>query len=199
MATSAQIRQQLVEALELDLIGPGWDDVARRHERLPQPPSIWYTTGFLVPNSFQEEAGKPPEGDAPSNADQGGEDPSNDAAICQEEREGDDDASGSQEESSSKRNWFPSSAGLSLIVEKGSEIEVVVTWEDYRLSRVQTTRAGAGNPSGRCAPCGLTSWVPAPMSPWSPTRKACVCVGSPGAPPASSATRLISTPSRCSC
>jgi hypothetical protein len=35
MATSAQIRQQLVEALQLDLIGPGWDDVARRHERLP--------------------------------------------------------------------------------------------------------------------------------------------------------------------
>ena len=25
MATSAQIRQQLVDALELDLIGPGWD------------------------------------------------------------------------------------------------------------------------------------------------------------------------------
>ena len=131
MATSAQIRQQLVEALELDLIGPGWDNVARRHERLPQPPSIWYTTGFLVPNTFQEEAGRPPEGDAPSNADQGGEDPSNDAAIRQEEREGDDDASGSQEESSSKRNWFPSSAGLSLIVEKGSEVEVVVTWGDY--------------------------------------------------------------------
>jgi hypothetical protein len=131
MATSAQIRQQLVEALELDLIGPGWDNVARRHESLPQPPSIWYTTGFLVPNAFQEEAGRPPEGDAPSNADQGGEDPSNDAAIRQEEREGDDDASGSQEESSSKRNWFPSSAGLSLIVEKGSEIEVVVTWGDY--------------------------------------------------------------------
>ena len=87
--------------------------MARRRERLPQPPSIWYTTGFLVPNTFQEEAGRPPEGDAPSNADQGGEDPSNDAAIR-------------QEESSSKRNWFPSSAGLSLIVEKGSEIEVRV-------------------------------------------------------------------------
>ena len=52
MATSAQIRQQLVDALQLDLIGPSWDDVARRHERLPQPPSIWYTTGFLVPNTF---------------------------------------------------------------------------------------------------------------------------------------------------
>ena len=131
MATSAQIRQQLVEALELDLIGPGPDHLARSHERLPQPPSIWYTTGFLVPNTFQEEAGRPQEGDIPSYADQAGEDPSNEAAIRQEEREGDDDATGSQEESSSKRNWFPSSAGLSLIVERGSQIEVTVTWGDY--------------------------------------------------------------------
>ena len=131
MATSAQIRQQLVDALALDLIGPGWDDMARRHEKLPQPPSIWYTTGFLVPNTFQEEAGRPPEGNAPSYADQAGEDPSNDASIRQEQREGDDDATGSQEESSSKRNWFPSSAGLSLIVEQGSQIEVTVTWGDY--------------------------------------------------------------------
>jgi hypothetical protein len=35
------------------------------------------------------------------------------------------------EESSSKRNWFPSSVGLSLIVEQGSQIEVTVTWGDY--------------------------------------------------------------------
>ena len=104
MATSAQIRQQLVDALQLDLIGPGWDDMARRHEKLPQPPSIWYTTGVLVPNTFQEEAGRPPEGNVPSYADQAGEDPSNDASIRQEQRESDDDATGSQEESSSKRN-----------------------------------------------------------------------------------------------
>ncbi len=45
-------------------------------------------------NTFQEEAGRSPEGDALSYADQAGEDPSNDAAIR-------------QEESSSKRNWFP--------------------------------------------------------------------------------------------
>jgi hypothetical protein len=33
MATFAHIRQQLVEALELDLIGPGWEDVASRRGR----------------------------------------------------------------------------------------------------------------------------------------------------------------------
>ncbi len=43
MATSAEIRQQLVAPLRSDLIGPGWDDVARRHEQLSQPPSVWYT------------------------------------------------------------------------------------------------------------------------------------------------------------
>lgn len=52
--TSARTRRQLVEAGELDLIGPGWDNGARQKDRLPQPPSIWYTTGFLVPNRFQE-------------------------------------------------------------------------------------------------------------------------------------------------
>ena len=54
MATSAQIRQQLVEALELDLIGPGWDNVTRRHERLPQqrrryPPGRKQQQAQLVP------------------------------------------------------------------------------------------------------------------------------------------------------
>ena len=58
MATSAEIRSQLVDALHSDLIGPSWEDVARRHEHLPQPPSVWYTTGFLVPHVFEQEAGR---------------------------------------------------------------------------------------------------------------------------------------------
>jgi len=58
MTTSAEIRQHLVDALRIDLIGPSWDDVARRHEQLSQPPSVWYTTGFLVPHVFQQEAGR---------------------------------------------------------------------------------------------------------------------------------------------
>ena len=35
----------------------------------------------MVPNSFPEEAGIPPEGDAPKHADQGGEDPSKDTTL----------------------------------------------------------------------------------------------------------------------
>ena len=60
MATSAAIRQHLVDALGLDLIGPSWHNVARRHEQLSQPPSVWYTTGFLVPHVFEQEAGRTP-------------------------------------------------------------------------------------------------------------------------------------------
>ena len=81
MATSAQIRQQLIDALQLDLIGPSSDCGARRHEQLSQSPSIWCTTGFLVPKSFPEEAGIPTEGDAPRHAGQGGEDPNNDTTL----------------------------------------------------------------------------------------------------------------------
>src|SRR5260370_37607211 len=46
--TSAEIRDGLVEALELDLIGP---EPGRQHENetLPIPPSRWYLTGYLVP------------------------------------------------------------------------------------------------------------------------------------------------------
>ncbi len=46
--TSADVRHELVSALQLDLVGPraGLGDVA---ETLPQNPSRWYLTGFLVP------------------------------------------------------------------------------------------------------------------------------------------------------
>src|SRR3954447_23794697 len=47
--TSAEVRQRLVDALILDLIGP-IADPGRESERLEQPPSRWYLTGFLVPS-----------------------------------------------------------------------------------------------------------------------------------------------------
>jgi hypothetical protein len=49
MLTSAQVRTKLVEALRLDLIGPNSTDLAYQDEILPQAPSKWYLTGFLVP------------------------------------------------------------------------------------------------------------------------------------------------------
>jgi hypothetical protein len=46
-ADSAQVRAQLVTALELDLIGP----TQRVLKALDRLPSSWYITGFLVPTN----------------------------------------------------------------------------------------------------------------------------------------------------
>jgi hypothetical protein len=131
MATSAAIRQHLVDALGLDLIGPSWDDVARRHEQLPQPPSVWYTTGFLVPHVFEQEAGRTTEDEQLSFADLAGEEPSNGASNRLEKQEKDDDANDALDQANTRRSWFPSSLGLSFILEKGSTLEATVSWGDY--------------------------------------------------------------------
>lgn len=43
-----QIRKQMVDALRLDMIGPE-DGLGSPEEILPEPPSRWYLTGFIVP------------------------------------------------------------------------------------------------------------------------------------------------------
>ena len=92
MTTAAEIRQHLVDALRIDLIGPGWDDVARRHEQINQPPSVRYTTGFLGPHVFQQEAGRTTKDEPLSFSDLAGEEPSNEASNRLEKQEKDDDA-----------------------------------------------------------------------------------------------------------
>lgn len=52
--TSESIRSTLAQALELDLVGPGNEHVFAR-ELLPEPPSRWYPTGFLVPSDAPVE------------------------------------------------------------------------------------------------------------------------------------------------
>ncbi len=46
-ASSVTVRAELCEALRLDLVGPG-NDHAFAKELLPEAPSRWYLTGFLV-------------------------------------------------------------------------------------------------------------------------------------------------------
>lgn len=131
MPTSAQIRQQLVTALRSDLIGPYWDDMARRHEQLSQPPSVWYTTGFLVPHVFQQEAERQTADHQLNFAELAGEDPSNDAANRLEKQESEDDANDSLDQANTRRSWFPSSLGMSFILERGSSLEATASWGDY--------------------------------------------------------------------
>ena len=52
--TSADVRKRLTDALRLDLIGPE-ENLGSSEELLPEPPSRWYLTGFLVPLDAGEE------------------------------------------------------------------------------------------------------------------------------------------------
>ena len=76
---SASVRDHLVTALRLDLIGPRPNDKALRYERLPLAPSRWYLTGFLVPSDApqgQRAQDSEEEIDEPVEPSQGGDDAS---------------------------------------------------------------------------------------------------------------------------
>ena len=53
LTESAEVREEIVRALRLDLIGP-WAGHPLADERLPGwvRPSNWYLTGFLVPRGM---------------------------------------------------------------------------------------------------------------------------------------------------
>ena len=114
---SASVRDYLVEALRLDLIGPRPRDEALQHERLPHAPSRWYLTGFLAPTGApdaQRAQDAEEELDEPADPTQGG-----------------DDAS-APERGSGKRVFLPSSMGLSVLVSASTEcLDVALSWSDY--------------------------------------------------------------------
>src|SRR5207248_8407514 len=88
------------------------------NEVLPQAPSRWYLTGFLVPI----DAG---EGQKADESAVEGVDELNEAG-------GGDDAT-TPEPAAARRAVFPSSMGLSLLVPKeAKELRVTVRWGDYR-------------------------------------------------------------------
>ena len=116
--TSAEVRSKLVESLELDLVGPrpGLGDA---NEILPQSPSRWYLTGFLVPldaaSSQKVDEDATEEVDA---AESGGVD--------------DDDP---PERGSARNRIFASSMGVSILVpSEAKTLNVKATWGDYEVS-----------------------------------------------------------------
>jgi len=123
-AASIDVRTRLVEALELDLVGP-WPGHALAGERLPGwvRPSNWYLTGFLIPS------GSPPEQSADADEDDDmGEIPES-AGLAEESAE---------EQRAAKKGFFPSSMGLSFLVTEGTdELDVRVRWGDYELAEVE--------------------------------------------------------------
>jgi hypothetical protein len=118
-ATSAlEVRERLVEALELDLVGP-WPGHVLEKELLPieRRPSNWYLTGFLVPKTAAPDQRRD-------------EDEDDDAADV-EERQGLPEES-AEERKAAKKGFFPSSMGLSgLVSADAGELTVTVRWGDY--------------------------------------------------------------------
>jgi hypothetical protein len=116
MANSAEIRARLATELRLDLIGPSQRDTELVSEILPDPPSRWYLTGFLVPvdTPSRRKARDPQE--EMDTAEQGG---------------ADDDET--PDRSASNPRYLPSSMGLSLLVEPGTQtLRITCRWGDYR-------------------------------------------------------------------
>jgi hypothetical protein len=111
--TSATTRDDLVEAVTLDLVGP---DNAHRFakELLPKSPRSWYLTGFLVPRHADAEQRKAEDGELEEEA---------------EASQGDDNqGTGEQIQAS----LLPSSIGLTVMVPPGVKaLHAVARWGDY--------------------------------------------------------------------
>ena len=121
--TSLTVRDRLVEALQLDLVGP-LAGHALAEEMLPirERPANWYLTGFLIPTLT------PPEQRSDADED-------DDLDVVPE-------AAGLAEESSedrkaARKSYFPSSIGLSFLASKDAQgLTVTLRWGDYRIASV---------------------------------------------------------------
>ena len=112
---SPEIRARLVEAMKLDLVGP-WPGHAFEHELLPENPTRWYLTGYLVP----EDAPVEHKSDAESD----------DGLDAAGEGGGADD--GAVPEKPAGPSLLPSSMGVSVLVPSGvTQLRAEVSWGDY--------------------------------------------------------------------
>ena len=124
--SSLEVREELVETLQLDLVGP-WAGHEHEHERLPGwiRPSGWYITGFLVP------AGAPAADAAAAEPDDHIEEVPDSSGLTEES---------SEDRPASKKGYFPSSIGLSFLVPRESQsLTVTIRWGDYEYERDAAT------------------------------------------------------------
>jgi len=113
-----EVRARIVGEVRLDLIGPGPTSAGSVQEILPQSPSRWYLTGFLVPLEAPQEQ-RAGDADAEGDLDSG------------------DDAGGTDDQAtpdkgSGRRAWRPSSLGLSFLLKSDvASFDVKVCWGEY--------------------------------------------------------------------
>ena len=122
-STSRDVRDRLIDALRLDLVGP-WAGHPSENERLWgwERPSQWYLTGFLIP------AGTPPDKRGDADEDDDFDDIAETGGLAEESTE---------DRKAAKKGYFPSSMGLSFLVPPHVEsLSVKVRWGDFVKSSI---------------------------------------------------------------
>ena len=128
--SAVDVRNELTQALALDLIGPG-DGQGTPNEVLSQAPSRWYLTGFLVPLDAEDSQ-------------KVDEDGTEQVDAIPEAAGVDDDTT--PEPPSARQRYLPSSIGLSVLVsEKTRQLKVTARWGDYRKWSVVSEEGRAGD------------------------------------------------------
>ena len=128
-ADSHAVRDQLVEALKLDLVGPGAGH-ALAAERLPsrERPSNWYVAGFLIPT------GTPPDRSADADEDDDLDSVPESAGLAEESND---------ERKAARKAFFPSSMGLSFLLPGTCRVlTVTVRWGDYLPAEIEDAAGG---------------------------------------------------------
>ena len=128
---SREARERLVEALQLDLIGPENDHVCAG-ELLPDSPYKWYLTGYLVPTDAPESQRFDPMSmddiDQPAGA-----------AGADDDQPVDRSAGG--------KSFMPSSIGLSVLVgPEARRVTVRARWGDYHWESDEDEASDAPDP-----------------------------------------------------
>ena len=118
-----EVRAQLTDALRLDLVGPGevlgaeGEVLGDANEILPQRPSTWYLTGFLVPLDADPEQKTDPQ--SADELDGGSDAPGQEDAVA-------------PEPAAARVRYLPSSMGASLLVPAEAQVlKILVRWGDY--------------------------------------------------------------------
>jgi hypothetical protein len=125
--TSAEIRDDLIKTLRMNLVGP-WPEGPNQIEVLRSKPSSWYLTGFLVSQLAPVE-----EKCSPTAAEE-----LEQLADADEAGEGEEEDQ--PEAAAQTRSFYPSSIGLSFLVGPDAKsLAFTATWGEYRHESAATS------------------------------------------------------------
>jgi hypothetical protein len=153
--STTDIREDLVRALEAQLVGP-FDRVSGQ-ETLPIPPSRFYLAGYLAPQGARVR-------DADSEADDDDNDPTSheELAAGDDADDGEHAAPDAPPKSRARRSFLPVSMGMSVLLPPGDggTITATVRWADYTaVEAAAPPEADAQVGRSRKTPQGRLEWL----------------------------------------